>query len=320
MTRLKRTLLALVIVFVILATTFAIVIAVLYNTTFEKMGLGDKPLINDKSIADMKLQDYTPRDLMPLAKSLFRDNSLLVGYSPTNDDKQTLDNIFDKSDIATLTDIRYSRLIYRSATFSVPALQTLTDKQLSALLNNVVKQAPTDILLSTSAEVLHYLGVKAIKNVLDCLVEYDVTVEQIELTVEDNTPHFQMLMSMDISKHTQGVSVPLMGKLNPKVYVSLNYVVNVTADGEIDLSYESLSVNGKDSELCEKVLDGLFIALSNGDGNPMSTQALAQGIAAFVAVVFEHVGRIGNGTSFGMCGVDVTNRAICFETNSSGLL
>ncbi|MCH5156499.1 MAG: hypothetical protein J1G02_01315 [Clostridiales bacterium] len=310
MLRIKRVILALVIVFVILTTVFAILFAVLYNTTFDKMGFSDKPILNGKSIADMKLSSYTPKDLMPLAKSLFKDNSSLVKYAPDGSDRQALDDCFNKSDIVTLTEIRYSRLIYRSAEFYNPRLLLLTDKQLSALLNNVVNQAPSDILLATSAEVLEYLGVKAIKDVLNCLDEYDVTVEQIELT-NGNVPHMQMLLSMDISKHTDGVKVPFFGKLSSKVYVALDYDVNVTTDGEIDLRYVSLSVNGKDSELSEKVLDGLFIALSNSD-NPMTTQALAKGVAAFVAVVFEHVGRIGNGTVFGLTGVDGANKTICF--------
>ena len=313
MTRTKRVLLALVIVFVLLATVFATVFAVLFNTTFEKMGLSDKQILNGKSLADMHLQDYTPKDLAPLAKSLFRDNSSLIQYSPAKEDKQALDSAFEKSDIATLTGIHYSRLIYRSATFPNARLLLFTDRQLSTMLNNVVKQAPDDILLSTSAEILEFLGVRAIKDVLDCLEEYEVTVEQLQLTSMDGTPHMEMLLSLDISKHTEGVRIPLMGKLNPKVYVALNYSVAVTAQGEIDLSYASLSVNGKDTELSERVLDGLFVALSSSESStPMSTKSLAEGVASFVGVVFEHVGRVGNGTLFGMSGVDTQSRTVCF--------
>lgn len=319
MSRTKRIILALVIVFVLIATALTVTVAVLFNTTLEKIGISDKKLINGKSLADMKLQDYTPKDLYPLVKSLFRDNSSLVNYSPASSDRQALDKAFETSSIATLlTGIRYSRLIYSSATFSNERLLVFTDKQLSALLNNVVRQAPSDVLLSTSAAILEYLGVKAIKEVLDCLVEYNVTVEQVRLTAKDGTPHLKLLLSMDISKHAEGVHVVFLGDLNPKVYVGLDYSVNVTSDGEIDLTYVSLSVNGKDPDLSEKVLDGLFIALNKSKTKkPMSTKSLADGVASFLAVIFEHVGVIGDATSAGMSGVDTAKRTISFVAAAS---
>ena len=310
MSRAKRVILALVIVFVLIATAVAIVIGVLFNTTFEKMGVSDKPVLNGKSIADMKLEQYTPKDLMPLAKSLFRDSSSVVNYAPSTGDRQALDSVYMLSSIASLTGIHYSRLIYTSATFANVKILALTDKQLSALLNNVVRQAPNDILLSPTAELLEYLGVKAIKDVLDCIVEYDVTVEQMKLTAVDKAPHMQLLLSMDISKHTEGVRVPLMGKLDPKVYVALDYVVGVSVEGAIELSFVSLSVNGKDPAISERVLDGLFIALSKG--TPMTTKSLAKGLASFLGVIFEHVGVIGNGTTIGASGLNVDNKTIYF--------
>lgn len=314
MTRTKRVILALVSVIVVVVIVATIVIAVLYNTTFEKMGLSNKAVLNGKTISDMNLQDYTPRDLAPLVKSLFKDNSALVKYPPQSDDMQVVNKAFEKSDIAGLTEIHYSRLIYRSATFLDSRLLLFTDKQLSALLNKVVKQAPNDLLLSTSADILEFLGVRAIKDVLACLEEYDVTVEQIQLTAQDGKPHLQMLLSLDISKHTQGVRVPFLGSLNPHVYVALDYSLNVTVDGKIDLTFVSLSVNGKDPELSEKVLDGLFVALNNSDiGNLMTTQSLADGVAAFVGVVFEHIGFVGNDAAGSLLpGVDTTNKTICF--------
>ena len=302
---------------VLLFAACAVTVAVLFNKTFEQLGVSDVPLLNGKTIADMKLESYKPIDVWPLAKSLFKDNSSLVDNAPNSDDLAAVDGIFEQSSISSvLMGIQYSQLIYRSASFVNSRLLIFTDKQLCALLNSTVKQAPNDLFLSAGGEILSHFGSEEVKQILDLLEEFDVTVEQIKLLSEDGTPHFEMLISLDISKYTQDFSLPFLDKMNPRIYVTVNYRLDVDENGFINLNSPVLSVNGNDAELSCAVLDGLFIAMNNDENSdPISTKMLTEGVSAFVGVVFEHVGSIGNGSSYGLTGVDVTNRNICFESN-----
>ncbi|MCH5152040.1 MAG: hypothetical protein J1F65_05240 [Clostridiales bacterium] len=317
MSRIGRRLLIFLLVLVILFAACAVTVAVLFNKTFEQLGVSDVPLINGKTIADMNLEGYKPVDVWPLAKSLFKDNSSLMDYAPNDDDLAAVNNIFKTSSISLgLTGVHYSELIYSSATFVNSRLLIFTDKQLCALLNSVVKQAPNDLLLSAGGEILAYLGSKEIKEILDLLEEFDVTVEQIKLLSEDDTPHLELLISLDISKYTQDFYLPVLGKINSRIYVTVNYRLNVDENGFIKLYSPVLFVNGNDAKLSQAVLDGLFIAMNNDENSdPMSTKSLTDGVSAFVGVVFEHVGCIGNGSSYGLMGVDVTNRTICLVSH-----
>ena len=316
MSRIGRNVLIIVLVFAILIAACVVTVCVLFNKTFEQLGVSDKPILNGKSIADMKLECYKPKDVWPLAKSLFRDNSSLVDYAPTSDDRAAVDSAFALSSISGLTGVQYSKLIYRSASFVNSRLLILTDRQLCALLNSTVKQAPSDLLLSTGADILEFLGSREIKQILDVLEEFDVTVEQIKLTSEADTPHFEMLISLDISKYAQDFSAPFLGRLNSRVYATVNYCLNVDENGFVNLYSPVVLVNGKDADLSRTVLDGLFIAMNEDENSdPMSTNSLTDGISAFVGVVFEHVGCIGNGVSYGLVGVDAANRTIFFECN-----
>ena len=315
MSRIGRSLLVLLLVLVLIVALCAVIVYVLLNQTFEQLGVSEAPLINGKSIADMKLEGYKPIEVLPLAKSLFTDNGSLVNYVPSNDDTEAVDEVFKQSDINTLTGVHYSRLIYKSANFPTVRLLELTDKQLCALLNSTVKQAPSDLLLSTSAEILAYLGSKQIKDILDILEQFDVTVEQIKLLNKADVPHMELLISLDISQYAQGFYVPFWGEMNSRVYVNIDYCLNVSDAGIISLDSPVLSVNGKDAELSQKVLDGLFIAMNNDENSdPISTNSLAEGVSAFIGVVFEHVGHVGNGLNLGACGVNVQNRTIRFES------
>ena len=310
MTRKGRILLAILLVFVVIVAACAVTVAVLFSRTFEQLGLGDKPLVNGKSLADMQLEQYTPKQVYPLAKSLFRDNRSLVKYAPEASDLAAVDNAFEYTSIDFVWGVQYSNLIYRSASFAKSTQLVLSDKQLCALLNNVVKQAPDDVLLSTSAEILAYLGSKQIKDILDILQQYDVTIEQIRLLDKDGTSHMELLISLDISAYTQDASVAFAKKLNPRIYAYIDYRLDVSDTGIVNLSNPQLSVNGKDVEISQAVLDGLFVALDSSD---ISTKTVTQGISAFIAVVLEHVGRVGTETQYGMCGVNMAKRTIRFE-------
>ena len=323
MSRIWRVFLAIAIVLVVIFAAAAVTISVLFGKTFEEIGISNEPLLNGKSIADMQLQHYKPKEIWPLASSLFRNNSSLVNYAPSSDELTATNKIFAQSSIKNKLNavVQYSKLIYESATFYdqtivASGLLVLTDKQLCAVLNSTVKQAPNDLLLKTSADILDFLGSRQIKQILDLLEEFDVTVEQIRLFEKDEVPHLQILMSLDISQQTKDLYVPFLGRPNPRVYVDVDYCLSVTETGFISLSTPMLSVNGQDAALSRAVLDGLFIALADEGADPMTTQSLADSVAAFVGVVFEHVGSVGNNTSLGMSGVDATAHTLCFVANT----
>ena len=295
------------------------IITLIFCLPLKSLGLSSTVVLNEKTVADMKLEDASISQLLPLAKSLFQDNSRLANYVPTGDDVTAANVKFAASSANQLGRIQYSTLIYKRAVFVESKPLTFTDRQLAAMLNQTVKQAPDDALLSTSAEVLEFLGSRAIKDVLDCLETYDVTVEQVKLASNGNLTTFDVLLSLDISQFAEGVKVPVFGELQSRVYVKLSYALGVSRAGKIQLSDGKLSVNGKNAAICEKVLDGLLIAINDdGNGEPYTAKTFIDGIAAFTQVVFEHVGDVGRSAlNKGMSGVDADNSTITFITHTS---
>ena len=290
------------------------IITLIFCLPLKSFGLSNKVILNEKTVADMKLENVSISQLLPIAKSLFADNSHLVNYAPTDNDVTAADVKFAASSVNQLGHIQYSTLIYKRAVFVEGKPLAFTDKQLAAMLNQTVKQSPDDVLLSTSADVLEFLGSRAIKTILECLETYDVTVEQVKVGSKGNSPTFEVLLSLDISQFVEGVKVPMFGELQGRVYVKLNYSLDVSVEGKLQLRDGTLSVNGKNTATSQKVLDALLIALNNDEnGEPQTSKTFIDGIAAFTQVVFEHVGDIGSSVlKKGMNGVDIGNSTITF--------
>ena len=297
----------------------ALTVAVVLCLPLKSLGLSDRVVLNEKTVAEIKLDDTSIAKLLPLAKSLFADNSSLVTNAPTGDDLTATNAKFASSSANQGGKIQYSSLIYKKAIFPDSKQLTFTDRQLAALINQTVKQAPDDLLLSTSAEILNYLGSRAIKDILHFLEVYDVTVEHVKLGSNSSSPTFECLLSLDISQYADGVQLPLFGALQSRVYVKVTYALGVSATGRLQLSDGALSLNGKSSDTSQKVLDALLIAFNNDeDGEPQTSQTFVDGIAAFIQVVFEHVGSVGSGAfSLGMSGVDVANKTLTVITHTS---
>lgn len=306
-------------VFLTILAVLAIVITVLCCLPLSNLGLSDTVVLNGKTVADLKLDDTSISQLWPIAKSLFADNSRLVNYAFDSNDVTTTDAKFAASSANQLVRIQYSTLIYKNATFLTRSALTLTDKQLAVVLNKTVKQAPDDVALSTSAEVLEFLGNRALKDILDCLKTFNVTVEQVKIGSNGNSPTFEVLISLDISQYVKDVDLPILGALQSRVYVTLSYALGATQTGSLILTDGKLSLNGKNAEISQKVLDGLLIALNDDeDSEPQTSQTFIDGIAAFTQVVFEHVGDVGTSAlSKGASGLDVSKKTVTFITHVS---
>ena len=313
-TRKKRVFLTPLCVFVAILLILAIIITLIFCLPLKSLGLSDKVVINEKTVADMRLENVSINQLLPIAKSLFQDNSHLINHAPKESDVTDTDAKFAISSANQLGHIQYSTLIYKRAVFVEGKTLTFTDKQLAVLLNKTVKQAPDDLLLSTSAEVLEFLGSRSIRDILDCLETYDVTVEQVKIGSKRNSPTFEVLLSLDVSQFAEGVNVPKFGQLQSHVFVRLNYTLGVTAGGKLQLCNGELSLNGKNATTSQTVLDALLIAFNNDEeGEAKTAQTFIDGIGAFAQVVFEHVGDIGTSVlNKGMSGVDVGNSTITF--------
>lgn len=306
-------------IFCAILVVLALVVTLIFCLPLKSLGLSNTVVLNEKTVADMKLEDTSASQLLPLVKSFFTDNSKLVTHAPNDSDVAATDVKFAASSANQLLQIQYSSLIYKKAVFVESKALTFDDKQLAVILNKTVKQAPDDVLLSTSAEVLQFLGSRAIKDILDCLETYDVTVEHVKLGSKGNSPTFECLLSLDISQSVQGIQVPLLGVLQDRVYVKLNYALGVSALGKLQLTDGTLSVNGKKAATSEKVLDGLLIALNDDEeGEPQTCATFLEGIAAFVQVVFEHVGYVGSSAqNLGVSGLDVANSSLTFVPHTS---
>ena len=313
--RKKRRFLTPLCIFLALLVILAVATAVVFSLPLRSLGLSDKVVLNDKTVADMRLEEENFSRLLPIVRSLCKDNSRLVNYAPSSSDVTSTAAKFAPSTANILGHIQYSSLIYKSATFFNGKALTFTDRALAVLLRETVKQAPDDLLLSTSAEVMDYLGERALKEILDYLEAFDVTVEQVKLTSKRSLPLFELLLSIDISQFVEGVELPIFGALYDRVYVNLSYRLDVDSLGNLLLTDGTLSLNGKNADTSKKVLDGLLIALS--DNEYLTSQAVLDGIASFVQVVFEHVGVIGsNLQNKGMSGVDITNATMTFVPQS----
>ena len=294
------------------------IITLIFCLPLKSLGMSDKVVLNGKTVADMKLEKASISQLLPLAKSLVRDNSRLVYNAPGSGDFSSTDVKFSESSANQLWRIQYSTLIYKQAIFAENKTLLLTDKQLAVVLRKAVQQAPDDLMLSTSAEVLEYLGSRALKDILNCLETFNVTVEHVKMRYKDDLPNFEVLLSLDVSQFTDGVRLPVFGVLQSRVYVKLNYTLGVTHTGKLQLTDGTLSVNGKNAKTSQLVLDGLLIALNGDEGSePYTAQTFIGGIAAFIQVVFEHIGDIGSDALHkGTSGLDVRDGLILFVAHT----
>ena len=318
-TRKKRSPLTPLFVFLAILVVLALIFTILCCIPLKSLGLSDTVVLNGKTIADLKLDDVSVSRLWPIAKSLFTDNSRLVDYPHDASDVASTNSKFAASSANQLGTVQYSTLIYKNATFATGSALTLTDKQLAVVLDKAVKQAPDDLMLSTSADVLEYLGSRSLKDVLDCLETFNVTVEQVKMGSKSNSPTFEVLISIDISQYVKDVDLSILGTLQSRVYVTLTYALGATQTGNLQLKDGELSVNGKNAAMSQKVLDGLLIALNDdANGAPQTSQTFIDGIAAFAQVVFEHVGDVGTSIfNKGASGLDATNKTITFITHTS---
>ena len=308
-------------IFLAILVVLAVIFTVLCCLPLKSLGLSKTVVLNGKTVSDMKLDDVSISQLWPIAKSLFKDNSRLVNNAPDGNDATATDAKFVASSLNQLGHIQYSTLIYKNATSLTSSKLTLADKQLAVVLNKTVQQAPDDVMLSTSADLLEFLGNRALKDILDCLETFKVTVEQVKLGKKGNSPTFEVLISLDISQYVDNVELSIAKDLQSRVYVTLSYALGVSLTGNLQLTEGKLSVNGKNATISPKVLDGLLIALNGDeDSEPQTSQTFIDGIGAFAQVVFEHVGDVGSSaTSKGASGLDVANKTVTFITHT-GLL
>ena len=306
-------------VFLAILAVLALIIVIICSLPLKSLGLSDTVVINGKTIADLKLDDASISQLWPIAKSLFNDNSSLVDYGFDNSDVATTDSKFTASSANQLGTVQYSTLIYKNATYPSHSAVTLSDKQLAVVLGKAVEQAPDDLMLSTSADVLEYLGNRALKDVLDCLETFNVTVEQVKMGSKGNSPTLEVLISLDISQYVKDIDVPVLGALQSHVYATLTYALGATKSGNLQLTDGELSINGKNAATSQKVLDGLLIALNDDeDSEPQNSQTFIDGIATLTQVVFEHVGDVGTSAlNKGASGLDAINKTITFITHTS---
>lgn len=309
-TKILAPLCILAVIMLLLAT----VAVLLLNLSPKQLGIADEEILNGKSIADMDLQDVKLIEALPIAKSLCSDNSKLIDYPPQKQDVIAVDSVFTDSSLTTLIQPLYSSLIYRTARFNSRNHLVLTDKQLAALINKVIQQTPTDPVLSTIGDLLEFLQSSVLKDVLYYLEYYEVTFEQLKLVDCANTARMQIALSMNISQYVDGVSLPLFGKMNGKIYALLDYSADVSIGGKLRLKDATLSVNGKNAELSERLLNGLFIALA-GDSEPMTVATVTDGIALFIRTVLEHVGKLEGGI-LGSSGINTANSTLTFTVSN----
>ena len=315
--RKKRRFLTSLCIFLAILVVLALIITLIFCLPLKSLGMSDKVILNGKTVADMKLENCSVSQLLPIAKSLFKDNSRLVDNAPRSDDSLATDVKFAASSANQLGKISYSSLIYKNAIFTDNVKVTLTDRQLAVVLNKAVEQAPDDEVLSTSADLLQFLGSRALKDILVCLETFDVTVEHVKLGSKGNSPTFEVLLSFDVSQFVDSVNLPILNALHSRVYIKLNYTLGVSSTGKLQLTDGALSVNGKSASTSQVVLDALLIALNKDDGEPNTSQTFIDGIAAFAQVVLAHVGSIGSSAlNNGMSGVDLNNATVTFVSHS----
>ena len=307
----KRSLVTALCILAAILVVLALIISLIFSLSLKSLGMSDKFVLNGKTVADMKLESASLGKLLPLAKSFLKDNSRLADNAPSSTDLTSTDVKFAASSVNQQGSIKYSSLIYKNVIFDDNKTVTFGDKQLAVALRKAVEQAPDDVLLSTSADVLEFLGNRALKDILNCLETFDVTVEHVKL---GHSSTLEVLLSLDISKFVGELKVPMFGVMQSRVYLKLNYALGVSTSGKLQLTDGTLSVNGKSAATSQMVLDGLLIALNTDeDSEPNNSKTFIDGIATFTQVVFEHIGDIGSGAlNKGISGVNLSNLTISF--------
>lgn len=315
MAKRKKGLLESLLSFVVSMLVVAIVLCiVLAQLSPKQIGVETQPVINGKSFQDLGLAETKIGQLIPLAVSLFNDNSSLAQNRPSEQDGLDADNCFRNSTIHA-EPVNYGLLVATPCKFQTKHQFYLSEKQLCYVANSALSQLVDLQNNGDVSSILQQNGMENLLTVLAVMQQFNVEICGLSLEEVEGSLHCKIVLSLDVSNYVGQFDL-LGDAISKTVFVVLDYKAEVDNNGKLVLADGTLSINGQDTQISTLVLDALFLAFSN-DGAATSQQ-LTSTIGTFATTVVNNVGKIGKfdaeTENIGWAGIDSYNHIVYFVT------
>ncbi len=265
--------LVLVLVLIVVVAYF-----VVGNLTPAQLGFGDFEISEGKTVADYGLADVKLKDLLSFVLSLSKDNkSEVVTNAPSEEDEKTTDETMEKILPKDLNgNLDYLKLAEGKVYTTRAMKYCFGDRQLAYAFNQLLQQAVEKG--SFFSEDLKALG------------EMGARIEEITVAKDETGYYLRTVASVAMTEDTkkQLSSIPFLN-LKDRIYVTSYNRISVNADGTLQTSPMSVSVNGQSEALSKVILD---IAIGEQDGKPADVY-LNDTVGSAFADVLRNLGQIG---------------------------
>ncbi|MGN0795967.1 MAG: hypothetical protein ACI4MT_03340 [Christensenellales bacterium] len=287
-----------IIVIVVIALIIGIAAIVVLNMTPNKLGFGDKAIINGESFDSLGLGDVKLINIIKQFKNIYDpDEKSIVknGYSAGSEKPVADSNLKTGSNVSVVGgEVDYSSLITNTVEYDKEYLLTYDDKTLAYIFDRMISSSDG----SNAA--------------IKALVEMKASVKEVTITKSNGEAQFRIVMAADLKDFKAQIdealgSVAGIIKVPDTVYmVSYLKVDNVDGNGELCLSSISLKLNDQSEGVTKAVLKVLSSQAGlSGD----SEEEINKNVAEAITTVVSHLGKIGTATEINATTKEITGTA-----------
>ncbi|MCM1043071.1 MAG: hypothetical protein NC350_02545 [Corallococcus sp.] len=288
------------VIILVLALLIAGVVLIVGNLTPAQLGLGDKN-IGSGTVAEMGIGDVKLLDLFRIARALTSEHTAdaFVKNAPSAEDKTRVDGIF--ANTVSVGEFKYGSLMTSNAVFSLTVTEfKLKDSELAYVCNQ------------TLAEVKENKIAGALSEKIKLLAELDVNICEISLETAGNDVKMRTVLSVDISKYAENITLPFNMKVNNTLYIVVTHKLGVSSEGMIafDLTFATVEISGLNDGLSRELVDKIVNAWYSDE--EITCKGISDESADLLATICGNIGRIGeytlNGNNYGLNGIDMQRK------------
>ncbi len=292
-----------IIVIVVIALIIGIAAIVVLNMTPNKLGFGDKPIINGESFDSLGLGDVKLINIIKQFKNIYKpDEKAIVknGYSAGSEKPVAESNLKTGSNIEVSNgEVVYSSLITNTVEYDKEYLLTYDDKTLAYIFDQMIK------------------GSDGSNAAFKTIKEMNASIKEVSITKSSEGAQFRIVMAASLANFKEQISNELgtfagLIKIPDTVYmVSYLKLDAVDSNGKLCLSSVSLKLNDQS----EGVTKAIFKVLSSQAGlSGDSETEINNNVAEAISTVVSHLGKVGTATEIEATTKEITGTAKIGET------
>lgn len=230
------------------------------NTTIGELGLGKVKLINIYS------------GFKSLSKT--KESSIVANGFNEQTEKSNADVNFDNSSVNRSEN--YTSILYSPVYYDDVYLIEFNDKTLAFILNDIIINSVDD-------------------SNIDFLQKANIQLKELSINQIDSNYSLHVVCKMDITEHAKSIKKDLGFLKNiisiPNVlYLVCDYDIAVSSDGVLQLTGNSITINGKDKPVNNAILE---IATKQVSNDALTTDILDK-ISYLIENVINNLGSVGS--------------------------